>query len=180
MLIAKEKKRENIAEYLLYMWQIEDIIRANGLNIDKIRQNIIDRYECSDEIKMEMTSWYGNLIEMMRSEGIVETGHLQINNNVISELSDLHSALLNSTQIPQYGGVFFKALPYIVELRKRQGECPPGEIETCFNALYGILLLKLSAKEISSGTQEAMKYISTFVSVLAAMYKKDKNGELEL
>ena len=28
MIIARQKKQENIAEYLLYMWQIEDIIRA--------------------------------------------------------------------------------------------------------------------------------------------------------
>ena len=31
MKIASQKRKENIAEYLLYMWQIEDIIRANGL-----------------------------------------------------------------------------------------------------------------------------------------------------
>ena len=34
MIIASQKKKENIAEYLLYMWQIEDIIRAYGLDID--------------------------------------------------------------------------------------------------------------------------------------------------
>ncbi len=44
MITASQKKRENIAEYLLYMWQIEDLIRANGLDIDKIQENIIDRY----------------------------------------------------------------------------------------------------------------------------------------
>ena len=37
MIIASQKKKENIAEYLLYMWQIEDIIRAYGLDIDQIQ-----------------------------------------------------------------------------------------------------------------------------------------------
>ena len=37
MITASVKKRENIAEYLLYMWQIEDIIRAYGLDPDRIQ-----------------------------------------------------------------------------------------------------------------------------------------------
>ena len=42
MIIASQKKKENIAEYLLYMWQIEDIIRAYGLDIDQIQKHIIN------------------------------------------------------------------------------------------------------------------------------------------
>ena len=45
MIIAKRKRKENIAEYLLYMWQIEDIIRANNLDIESIRKNVIDRFD---------------------------------------------------------------------------------------------------------------------------------------
>ena len=44
MFIASQKKKENIAEYVLYMWQIEDIIRANNLNIESITANIIDKF----------------------------------------------------------------------------------------------------------------------------------------
>jgi len=43
MLVASQKRKENIAEYLLYMWQMEDIVRAFNLDIERIRQNIIDR-----------------------------------------------------------------------------------------------------------------------------------------
>ena len=42
MITASQKRKENIAEYLLYMWQIEDLIRANGLDIDKIRANVLE------------------------------------------------------------------------------------------------------------------------------------------
>ena len=45
MIIASQKRKENIAEYLLYMWQIEDMIRANGLDLGKIRTNVIDRFK---------------------------------------------------------------------------------------------------------------------------------------
>ncbi len=44
MLIAREKRKTNIAEYILYMWEIEDLIRANGFDIDKIDRNIIRRF----------------------------------------------------------------------------------------------------------------------------------------
>ena len=43
MYIASQKHKENIAEYLLYMWQIEDMIRAYGLDIDRIKTNVIDK-----------------------------------------------------------------------------------------------------------------------------------------
>ena len=69
MITASQKRKENIAEYLLYMWQIEDIIRANGLDIDKIKHNIIDKYpDLSDSQRREMTEWYESLIDMMRRE----------------------------------------------------------------------------------------------------------------
>lgn len=41
MYIASAKRKENVAEYLLYMWQIEDIIRAYGLDIEKIKEAVI-------------------------------------------------------------------------------------------------------------------------------------------
>ena len=41
MIIAKQKRKENIAEYLLYMWQIEDLIRANNFDMDLIRRTVI-------------------------------------------------------------------------------------------------------------------------------------------
>ena len=37
MIVARQKRKENIAEYLLYMWQVEDLIRANRFDMDAIR-----------------------------------------------------------------------------------------------------------------------------------------------
>ena len=33
MFISKQLKENNIAEYLIYMWQVEDMIRANGCDL---------------------------------------------------------------------------------------------------------------------------------------------------
>ena len=94
MYIASKKRKENIAEYLLYMWQIEDLIRAYGLDIDRIRQNVIDPSGLTDEQKREMTEWYESLIDMMRREGVTQSGHLQMNVNMLNQLVQLHQALL--------------------------------------------------------------------------------------
>jgi len=178
MKIARQLKEINIAEYLIYMWQVEDLIRANGCDPDKINNNIVSRYP--EEERAELTEWYANLIEMMRTEGVVESGHLQINRNVILTMTDLHLQLLASPKFPYYSAAYFKALPFIVELRHKNGKKEEPELETCFEALYGLLLLRLQKKEITPGTEKAMEAISALVSLLANYYDKDKKGELKL
>ena len=181
MFTASAKKKENIAEYLLYMWQIEDIIRAYDLDMERISTNIVDAYtDLSAEQRTMLYEWYESLIDMMRSEGVAQQGHLQLNKNVIIDLIDLHLRLLKSTREPFYTAAFYKALPYIVELRAKSQGAQVGEIETCFNALYGILMLRLQKREVSADTLKAMKDITAFVSVLAEKYRLDKAGELEL
>lgn len=89
-----------MAEYLLYMWQIEDIIRANDLDIDKIKTNVIDKFQLDADQRKQMVEWYESLIDMMRREGVEKTGHLQLNKNVIIQLTDLHLALLKDPRFP--------------------------------------------------------------------------------
>lgn len=179
MITASVKKRENIAEYLLYMWQIEDLIRANNLDIDKIQTTIIDNYrDLTDSQRKDMREWYESLIDMMRRENVEKAGHLQINRNVIITLDDLHRRLLNDPKYAAYAAQFYHTLPIIVELRAKAGDNKSGEIETCFNALYGILLLRLQGKEISDETQQAAAQISKFLALISHYYKQDFNNEL--
>ncbi len=179
MIIAQNKRKENIAEYLLYMWQVEDIMRAYGLDINKIKASIIDRYDVDDNTRKAITDWWEGLIMMMQHEGKKETGHLQINKNVLIRLTDLHNELLQSPKYPEYGAEFYKTLPFIVELRaKTPQEQQVGELETCFNALYGTLMLKLQSKEVSKDTQVAIAQISHFIGTLAAYYKKNEESPL--
>lgn len=179
MITASEKKRENIAEYLLYMWQIEDIIRAYGLDLDRIKDGIIDKYSgITDEKRKEMLEWYESLIDMMRREDVAAKGHLQINKNVIIALDDLHRRLLADPKYADYAAEYYKTLPLIVEIRAKAGEEKADEIESLFNALYGVLMLRLQGKEISPETAQAVKQISRFLALLSSYYKKDYNNEL--
>ena len=179
MFISKQLKENNIAEYLIYMWQVEDMIRANGCDIEKIKKNIVEAYPLTEEQKVELTQWYIDLIEMMRRENVMEKGHLQINKNIITWLTDLHLQLLRSSKFPYYSAAYYKELPYIVELRAKGANKEEPELETCFEALYGILLLKLKKKEISEETKKAQQVISGLLAMLSNYYIEDKKGELE-
>lgn len=178
MIIASQKRKENIAEYLLYMWQIEDIIRANNLDIEKIEQNVISRFSLDDTFHKNMVEWYESLIDMMRREGVEKSGHLQINKNILSQLVALHQTLLKDPRFQTYTAEFYRTLPFIVELRSKAGDDKPGEIETCFNALYGMLMLRLQNKEISAETMTAVKQISRFIAVLSQNFKLDEEDKL--
>ena len=161
MLIAQELRRKNIAEYLLYMWQVEDTIRAFGCSLGRIRREYIDRFDYTDEQKEDEADWFGNLIRMMNEEGCREKGHL------------------GSSKFPFYNSEYYKVLPYIVELRNHGANKEENEVETCFNSLYGVMMLRLQKKEISLETQHAVKEISTFIGMLNDYYLKDKQEPLE-
>lgn len=172
MIIAHQKRKENIVEYLIYMWQVEDLIRACRFDMDEIERRIISQYDQPDDIKQEIRRWYQELIDMMRGENVMETGHIQLNKNVVSELTDQHLRLLKSPQETVYGSLYYKALPAIVQLRSKSGGHELPEIETCLTAVYGYLLLKMQGKEISAETAESIKSISNLLAFLAAKYQQ--------
>ena len=162
------------------MWQVEDLIRANRLDIEEIKKTVITHYDQPEDVKEEITRWYEELIDMMRSEGVTEKGHIQLNKNVIITLVDLHLRLLKSPKEMVYGAAYYKTLPYIVQLRAKSGGEDLPEIETCFNAVYGYLILRMQGKTVSDETMEAIRQISSFLAMLAEKYREDMNGELKL
>lgn len=179
MFISRKLRQENIAEYLLYMWQVEDIIRAFDCYMPALRREYISKFDCPDEDREDLEDWYSNLIRMMTEEGCRESGHLQINNVTLQELTELHVQLLDSPKFPFYSAEYYKVLPFIVELRNK-GDKEKGEIETCLDALYGVMMLRLQRQEISEDTLRAVKEITTFIGMLSDYYKKDKEEGLEL
>ena len=173
MFISRQLRKDNIAEYVLYMWQVEDIIRAFGCNISNIRKDYISRFDYTEEQKEEMVDWYANLIRMINQEGCRQGGHLQINKIVVQQMTELHELLVKSPKFPFYSAEYYKVLPFIVELRSK-GDKDLSEVETCLNALYGTMLLRLQNKELTTNTANAVKEITTFLGMLSDYYKQDK------
>ncbi len=178
MFVAKELRKKSIAEYLLYMWQIEDIIRAYGCSLPVIRREYISKFDYSEEQRSEEIDWFANLIRMMNEEGKREYGHLQINEVLLKDVIDLHNRLLQSAKFPFYSAAYYKALPFIVELRNK-GDKDVNEIETCLDALYGIMMLRLQKKKITPETTTAIKEITTLVGLLSDYYIKDRTEGLK-
>ncbi len=179
MFIAKELRKKSIAEYLLYMWQIEDIIRAMGCSLPLIRKAYINKFtDYTDEQKEDEIDWFGNLVRMMNEEGKRDQGHLNINDIIVRDLVDLHQRLLQSNRFPIYNAEYYKVLPFIVELRGK-GDKNISEIETCLDALYGIMMLRIQKKEISPETEHAIKEISTFIGMLSDYYLKNETEGLD-
>ena len=178
MIISQQLRKTNIAEYVLYMWQVEDIIRAYQCDLSAIKREYISRFDLTDEQRDEMVDWYGNLIRMIREEGLTAGGHIQINKIVVQQMNELHAQLLSSPKFPFYNAEYYKVLPFIVELRNK-GSKDISEIETCLNALYGVMMLRLKKAEISPSTQHAVKEITTLVGMLSDYYKQDKEEGLK-
>lgn len=178
MFIAKSIREKSVVEYLLYMWQMEDFIRAYGCSLTRIRREYIDRFDYTDQQKDEEEDWFGDLIRMMNQEGKREKGHLAINEVLLQDLGDLHVRLLQSTRFPYYSAEYYRVLPFIVELRQK-GDKEIGEVETCLNALYGVMLLRMRQKPISPETAHAIKAITTFLGMLSDYYIKDRTEGLE-
>lgn len=180
MHLASKLKKENICEYLIFMWQIEDVIRASGLNIDVLNQQFVSGYSSENEQERKtLSEWYESLIEMMRLEGVQERGHLQINKNVLIDLLDVHALLIQSGKVPAYNAKFYHILPYITQLRAKS-DASYSDLEICFNFMYGIMLLKMKKAEISVDTTQAFTEISKYLVLLAKNYNDYQNGDLDL
>lgn len=177
MLIAQHKKETNIAEYILYMWQIEDIIRSNQFDLTQITETIISKFNVPKDTQYDIKLWYQTLIEQMMKEGKSEKGHLNFLNQHLEELNNLHNSLLTTIQDQEYQSAYISAKENIRTFMAKSTEAN-SEIEACLVALYGLLMLKLKQADVSNLTKEAMQTFSKLLAILVDRYNKLKKGEL--
>lgn len=179
MLIAEQLKDKSRIEYLLYMWQVENILRAYGCDAQRLEREYVAQFRIDDEQRKAVAQWYADLAAMMKDEGVEQTGHLQVSKNIVITLDDLHQQLSTSKNYPFYEAAYMKVLPYIVELRRKNNDTATSEVETCLNVLYGVMLLHLQQKPVNEATQKAVEDITTFLGLLSDYYYKDKEKPLE-
>ena len=178
MLIARKLRKENIVEYLLYMWQIEDLLRAFNFDINLINEKIVSQYTVNEQDKKEIEEWYESLTDMMLRENVKKEGHLQINKNVMLQLSEFHEDMLRTNKDAAYSAKFIHILPLILQLRKQQTDTTISDTEVCLNFLYGIMALRMKGEKITPETERAQQEISKFLVLMAKNYnefKKDDN-----
>ncbi|MFH0758971.1 MAG: DUF4924 family protein [Bacteroidota bacterium] len=176
MIIAQQKRTENIAEYLLYMYQVEDMIRANDLDLDSIENTLISKFDVPYDVKREMREWYKSLIAMMQDEGREETGHLGILENLTGKMHEMHHRILEQGIDMAYREVYKKAKPNLEALRMRSGHRKENDIQVALNGLYGLLILKLKKTPVNPETSRAFDSIRELVAELASRYMEADNG----
>jgi hypothetical protein len=177
MIIAQQKRKENIAEYILYMYQVEDMIRANKLDLDSIEQTLINKFDVPYEVKREMREWYKSLIAMMKEENKEETGHLNILTNTVEQLHEMHHQILDQGIDTNYKEIFGKAKVHLEALRMRSGHGKENDIQVALNGLYGLLILKLKKTPITEETTRAFDSIRELVAELSSKYMESGKGE---
>ena len=168
MLIAREKRKSNVAEYILYMWQVEDMLRAMQMDIELVNRNVVSQFGGDDATRKEISDWYDNLIEMMRKEEVTKSGHVQVVKNMVNELTELHFHLLHNVQDMKYKQLFMMAANNLLDYRRKTN---------LLHALYGHLMLRLQKKEINSQTTMAMETFSRMLAYLALRYKEVEENE---
>ena len=142
-------KKDNIAEYILYLWQMEDYLRAFPQNADATQE-------------------LHELNEMMHREGIVDGGHLTIASNALAELEDLHSELLNEDAM--YRAAIMRLQPSLNLLKAKTDRPTMSDIEACLLLLYQIMLLRLQKKEISPETANVQTQATQLLQFLSKTY----------
>ena len=148
-IVRMKSKKENIAEYILYLWQMEDYLRAFPENADATQE-------------------LHELNEMMHREGIIEGGHLALANNALAELIDLHATLLDEDAM--YRAAIIRLQPSLNLLKAKTDRPTMSDIEACLVLLYQIMLLRLQKKEISPETASVQTQATQVLTFLSKAY----------
>jgi flagellin-specific chaperone FliS len=146
-------KKDNIAEYILYLWQMEDYLRAFPK-------------------QAEATPELSELNEMMHREGITEGGHLQLAANALHELEDLHATLINEDAM--YRAAIIRLTPQLNLLKAKTDRPTMSDIEACLILLYQIMLLRLQKKDISPETASVQTQATQVLRFLSQAYRDVK------
>ena len=181
MDIAKAKRRENIAEYILYLGQLEDLLRALQFSPEAIYSTLIaPRKDIAEEQKSIFLMWYLDLATLLQQEGKEEKGHLEHTLHLIQDLHDLHLQLMKLPVGEHYRRTYAKLEPELPRLRAVIGNPGMSDTELCFRALYAAMLYRIKGEGNKSAVTDTLEFISPVIAELAAIHGKVERGEIDL
>jgi hypothetical protein len=172
MDLLAHRKQENAAAYVISMWHLEDLLRANGLDLYRVVDQLVEPMEADPHTKASMATWYASLIDRMKAEEITRFGHLAEVNEVVNELEFLHASLVDVMNEESYTALFERARPAISDLQDKSGEDALGTVETALTAIYGVMVLRAANKPISEGTAAAEQHIRRMLEQLSEHYRQ--------
>ena len=157
-----KNKRDNIAEYILWIWQLEDYLRA-------FPNAATDNENPSPDMR-----FLAELSEMMHREGVTEKGHVQLARNAMVELEELHRRLLDEDA--SYRAAMIRLTPALNILKSKTDNPLMSDLEAGLTLLYQVLLLRLQHKEITPATAETQTQVTRLLQFLSKIYRAEKVG----
>lgn len=180
MLIALQKRRENIAEYILYLWQIEDLLRALQFSPEAIYSTLVEKIEGADEQQKEnIFNWYMQIVELLRKEQKEEKGHLEHTHHLIADLHNLHLQLMKLPIGEHYRTTYSRLAMELPHLRTIIDNDDISDTELCFRALYATMLYRIKGGG-ERAIEDTIAVVSPVIGELAAIYGKVERGEIDL
>ncbi len=180
MLIAQQKRRENIAEYILYLWQLEDLLRALQFSPEAIYSQLVAPNDVDEEQKQTIFMWYMDIVALLRKEGKEESGHLDHTLHLIADMHNLHLQLLSLPAGERYRSLLVRLTPEMPRLRMLFGKDDTSDTELCFRALYAAMLYRIRGKGGECAVADTLEFISPVIAELASVYGKVERGEIDL
>ena len=181
MDIAQQKRKENIAEYILYLWQLEDLLRALQFSPEAIYSTLIKPRHLDVQREQMLLAWYMDIANLLEQEGKEKSGHLDHTLHLIHDLHDLHLRLMQQQDIGmEYRQRYELLAEYLPTLRSRLGkEREISDTELCFRALYATMLYRIKG-EGEGAVTDTIEVVSPFIASLTDFFHKVERGEIDL
>lgn len=180
MDIAQSKRKENIAEYILYLWQLEDLLRALQFSPEAIYSQLIAPRGIPEEQRHLYLLWYMDIVNLLHEEGKDSQGHLEHTLHLIADLHDLHLRLMQLPAGERYRSVRARLEPHLPSLKLVLADGDMSDTELCFRALYAAMLYRIKGQGERSAVSDTVEYISPVIAELSSMYGKVERGEIDL
>lgn len=207
MFTAQKTRKENIAEYILYLWQLEDLLRALQFSPEAIYSQLVQPSGLTEAQKQETFLWYMDIVNLLREEGKEQQGHLEHTMHLIADLDNLHKQLLVLPVGAKYRRLYSYVAPELPKMKAKLKHPDISDVELFFRALYSVVLLRIQSagKKHSKGSSteedtattnseatansdtarqkyidDVLSLISPVVAELATMFRKIERGEVDL
>ena len=181
MDIAQQKRKENIAEYILYLWQLEDLLRALQFSPEAIYSTLVKPRKLDSQNEQILLAWYLDIAGLLAQEKKEESGHLDHTLHLIHDLHDLHLRLMQQQELGEdYRSRYALLAQHLPALRSRLGkESEMSDTELCFRALYATMLYRIKGNGEKAVT-DTIEVISPVIALLTEYFHKVEKGEIDL
>lgn len=180
MDIAQQKRKENIAEYILYLWQLEDLLRALQFSPEAIYTTLVKPRGLEASQEQLLVAWYLDIAHLLEEEHKEKSGHLDHTLHLIADLHDLHLQLLQQPIGEAYRTRYALLAPHIASLRAHLDNASNiSDTELCFRALYAAMLYRIKG-EGERAVADTIEVVSPVIASLADFHHKVERGEIDL